>query len=224
MIDRFETRRSHNVALQTSKLAPWLHTNGCRRSSICQRPDSTACLPMHVISECCEGSVRWRPHTMTRYVTWRTLNQAVRHLQAQILPRLRVQAVLWQDMRHWHGTFCTRERLPKRNLLGFFLLSDFQWTKALSFHYRSSLNFAHRLMAIFSAIAPGRIFNLSRNKLIIMFNHQIARTQQCRQQRGHTTVPHVSHRCVATSDDTWWIEEKCAFPCPTATRCCSCYG
>jgi len=37
--------------------------------------------------------------------------------------------------------------------------------------------------------------------------------QQCRY------LPRCS---VAASDDTWRIEIKCAFPSPTATRCCSC--
>jgi len=44
-----------------------------------------------------------------------------------------------------------------------FLLSDFQCTEAFSFHKRSSLNFAHTLVTIFSTIAPCRIFKLSPN-------------------------------------------------------------
>jgi len=32
-----------------------------------------------------------------------------------------------------------------------------------------------------------------------------------------------SGRSMAALDDTWRIEIKCAFPGPTATRCCSCY-
>ena len=38
-------------------------------------------------------------------------------------------------------------------LLWFLLLSVFQSTKAFSFHYRSSLNFVHRLVTMFSTIA-----------------------------------------------------------------------
>ena len=47
--------------------------------------------------------------------------------------------------------------------LGLFLLSDFQCTKAFSFHNRSS----HRLTTIFSKIAPCRIFHSSPVLIII---------------------------------------------------------
>ena len=47
--------------------------------------------------------------------------------------------------------------------LGLLLLSDFQSTKAFSFHCRATLNLAHRLVTIFSTIAPCRIFKLSPN-------------------------------------------------------------
>ena len=43
------------------------------------------------------------------------------------------------------------------------LLSDFQCTKAFSFHNRSSLNCECRSVTILSTIAPCRIFNLSPN-------------------------------------------------------------
>jgi len=43
------------------------------------------------------------------------------------------------------------------------LLTDFQCTKAFSFHNRSSLNSACTLVTTLSAIAPCRIFNLSPN-------------------------------------------------------------
>jgi len=42
------------------------------------------------------------------------------------------------------------------------LLSDFQCTKAFSFHNRSSLNFERRLVTIFYAILPCRIFTVRR--------------------------------------------------------------
>jgi len=53
-------------------------------------------------------------------------------------------------------------------LLLFLLLSYFQCTKAFPLHDRSSLNFAHRLVTIYSTIAPCRIFKLSPNYLIII--------------------------------------------------------
>jgi len=34
--------------------------------------------------------------------------------------------------------------------------------------------------------------------------------------------PHEPRLSVAASEDTWRTEMKCAFPGPTATRCCSC--
>ena len=37
-------------------------------------------------------------------------------------------------------------------------------------------------------------------------------------------MAHVPRRSVTASDDTWRIETKCAFPGPTATRCCFCYN
>jgi len=40
--------------------------------------------------------------------------------------------------------------------------------KALSFHNRSSSNFAHTLPTMFSRIAPCRIFNLTPNWLLIL--------------------------------------------------------
>jgi len=53
--------------------------------------------------------------------------------------------------------------LPTLFLFLGLLLSDVQSTKAFSFHYRSSLNFAYRLNTIFSTLAPCRIFKLSPN-------------------------------------------------------------
>jgi len=38
----------------------------------------------------------------------------------------------------------------------------------------------------------------------------------------HIGTSSSSGRSVAASNDTWRIEIKCAFPGPTATRCCSC--
>jgi len=99
-------------------------------------------------------------------------------------------------------------------------------TKAFSFHNRSSSNFAYRLMTIFSRIAPCRrmvsdfqvkSISLSSNCLYTAAAAAAAAAaaiQQCL---------HVQRRSVVASDDTWRIKVKCAFPGPTATRCCSCF-
>ena len=62
-----------------------------------------------------------------------------------------------------------------------------------------------------------------------MFNQQIGYTQ--RQQQQWRRRLQQQQRCcsrwratrAAASDDTWRTKMKCAFPGPTATRCCSCF-
>ena len=54
-------------------------------------------------------------------------------------------------------------------------------------------------------------------------------TQHCSSDGGgcssgsNSDEPHVRRRIVAASDATWRIDMNCAFPGPTATRCCSCF-
>jgi len=102
-------------------------------------------------------------------------------------------------------------------------------TKAFSFHNRSSLNFAHRLVTILSTIAPCRSFKLSFFYLLLIINFQSANCLMQHQQQpaaaallGHKTLPARAAPQRDCIDDTWRIEMKCAFPGPTATRCCSC--
>jgi len=117
-------------------------------------------------------------------------------------------------------------------LLLLLLLPDFQSTKTLSFHNRSSLNFAHTSVIIFSTIAPCRIFKSSRSELINNNEFLISKLPNAvsaaalqQHRRGIQKYPHGvreynsglqmdQRRSVAAWDDTWRIEMKCAFPDP----------
>jgi len=61
---------------------------------------------------------------------------------------------------------------------------------------------------------------------LLLWDFQVLRLFHFATDRGGSSSagPHVQRRSVPASYDTGRTEMKCAFPGPTATRCCSCYS
>jgi len=74
------------------------------------------------------------------------------------------------------------------------LLSDFRPTKAVSFHNRSSSNFAYRLVTILSTIAPWQILKLIVRPLSTVEYTSVASVFHCR--RGLTNLIHDRRGCT----------------------------